>query len=211
MRKFYFLYIIFFLFFVPKINSQEIKNISNINNLNSYDIRQVNKEVNNFNIVRDTISRIQSDNALISTNIVNNISRNQPSIIQLSPLQFGSFVVSNGGGIVHISYTGERYATGNVKLLYDENIVSPAIFEVRAPSNILVQVVYDKQCILKNQFGNEIIVYLDDLNTGNLFITPENAENGFLIYLGGYIRVLSSDEALKGEYVGNINLNIIAK
>lgn len=31
----------------------------------------------------------------------------------------------------------------------------------------------------KNKFGNEIIVYLDELNTGNLFVTPENAENGF--------------------------------
>lgn len=216
MRNFYILLFSFiiFLFSVNKINSQEIKNIQNIPNKDINNIGQVSKQVNNLsqnNLTYDNMLHNQNIKPIISTGVLDRLPKIQPSIIQLSPLQFGSFVATNGGGAIHISYSGERYSTGNVILLYDDRNFSPAIFEVIAPSNTLVQIIFDKKCVLKNQDGNEIILYLNDLNTGNLFVTPENAENGFLVYLGGYINVLSSAEALTGEYVGTINLTIVVK
>lgn len=221
MRNLYILLFSFiiFLFCANKINSQEIKNIQNIPNKDKNNIGQVSKQVNNLsqnNLTYDNIQHNQDIKPIISTSVLDKLpniqpSIIQPSIIQLSPLQFGSFVATNGGGTIHISYSGERYSTGNVILLYDDSNFSPAIFEVIAPSNTLVQIIFDKKCVLKNKFGNEIIVYLDELNTGNLFVTPENAENGFLVYLGGYINVISSAETLTGEYVGNINLTIVVK
>lgn len=197
-----------------KINSQEIKNIQNITNKDNCNTSHISKQVNNLsqnNLSYDTMLHNQNIKPIISTGVLDILPNIQPSIIQLSSLQFGSFVATNGGGTIRISYSGERYATGNVILLYDDSNITPAIFEVRAPSNTLVQIIFDKKCVLKNQFGNEIIVYLDDLNTGNLFVTPENAEDGFLVYLGGYINVISSVETLSGEYVGNINLTIVVK
>ncbi len=216
MRNLYILLFSFiiFLFCANKINSQEIKNIQNIPNKDKNNIGQVSKQVNNLsqnNLTYDNMLHNQNVKPIISTSVLDKLPNIQSSITQLSPLQFGSFVATNGGGTIHISYSGERYSTGNVILLYDDSNFSPAIFEVIAPSNTLVQIIFDKKCVLKNKFGNEIIVYLDELNTGNLFVTPENAENGFLVYLGGYIDVKSSDETLTGEYVGNINLTIVVK
>jgi|GEM_PF-1794863 len=216
MRNFYILLFSFiiFLFCANKINSQEIKNIQNIPNKDKNNIGQVSKQVNDFsqnNLTYDNVLHNQNIKPIISTSVLDKLPNIQSSITQLSPLQFGSFVATNGGGTIHISYSGERYSTGNVILLYDDSNFSPAIFEVIAPSNTLVQIIFDKECVLKNKFGNEIIVYLDELNTGNLFVTPENAENGFLVYLGGYINVISSAETLTGEYVGNINLTIVVK
>lgn len=141
-------------------------------------------------------------------------SRNnfQSSIFQVTPFQFGSFFTGSFGGTVEISPSGIRSSTGSVVLLYNNEIVSPAVFEIKAPNNTMIQVNFPKHTMLKTQSSaGNIKLILGDLSTGNVFITPNDAENGFLVSMGGHFEVGNQSQHKPGSYSGNFSITIIVE
>ena len=133
------------------------------------------------------------------------------SIVQINPIQFGSFCDYGSGGTVNISNSSIRTSTGSIVLLYDNEPVSSGIFEAKAPSNTMIQINYDTECMLKGPKWSKLKLVTGDLSTGKVFVTPSNAENGFLISLGGYIEVKNNNSCLPGEYSGQFHITIIVE
>lgn len=132
------------------------------------------------------------------------------SIIALSPFRFGVFYPGELGGTVILTYDGFRSATGTVVLL-PMGIVGPAVLQLRTPSNSMVHIHYDKRLHLKGSRGAFIVMWPGELSLGNPFVSPPNAESGFLVSLGGLLELDGGKHNPPGEYSGTINFVVVVE
>lgn len=132
----------------------------------------------------------------------------QVSINSLAGLCFGSFYPGNLGGSIQVTKQGVRTSTGTVIGLQSDLIPSAAIFEIKCPSNTMINVVVDGRIPLTNQSGNTLTCEPIEINQ-NSIVSPNNAEAGFLFEIGAKLELNEASQAQSGEYTGQIHVMLI--
>lgn len=130
------------------------------------------------------------------------------SITTLSQLSFGSFYPGMYGGSIEINKDGIRSSSGSVILLNSDSHASAAIFEIKCPSNTLIHILVDDRIELHNELGETIIC--EPLpNQSTHFVSPNNAEEGFMYSVGARLNILDASFESSGKYIGNVNITLI--
>lgn len=130
------------------------------------------------------------------------------SITNLSGFSFGAFYPGKFGGSIEINKDGVRSSSGSVILLHSESNASAAIFEIKCPSNTLIQIVIDNRIELRNESG-ETVICEPIITEPTHFVSPNNAESGFLYSVGAKLNIQDASFESTGKYSGRINLFII--
>ncbi len=147
-----------------------------------------------------------------STNNGESIQDNQEerriSITQLSNLSFGAFYPGQLGGSIEITSDGIRSSNGSVILLYSELKVSPAVFEIKCPSNTMIHVMIEPIIELQGESSGAIICE-PIVTESTHFVSPDNAESGFLYSIGAKLVVQDASVESPGKYIGRFNVFII--
>jgi len=130
----------------------------------------------------------------------------QLSIYMLSPVKFGTFYPGKTGGSIFIDENGIRTANGSVVLLGGESAAS--VFEISCPSYTVIHLTYESQIIMSGSNGGTLIFEPDDELRNTTIISPENAENGFLISIGGTLIVEDMYSVVPGNYSGNYIIGV---
>jgi Domain of unknown function (DUF4402) len=147
---------------------------------------------------------IQSqNNGLFSNNSEVNFS-----VTKLSNLCFGAFYPGKFGGSVIVNDDGVRSSNGSVILLNSELQPSPAVFEIRCPSNKMLNVIIEETIVMTNSSNSTVVCEIVDVRKSN-FISPENAENGFLFSVGGQITTMETSNISTEDYTGSISITVI--
>lgn len=139
-----------------------------------------------------------ADDAAIQRTSINNVIN----------LCFGTFFPGNSGGSIQITKEGQRTATGSVIPLHSELSPAPAIFEIKCPSNTMINVVVDERIVLQNQSGATLVCQPLEQDKGS-FVSPNNAEAGFLIGVGAKMEVPEASQLSAGEYSGRVHVLIL--
>lgn len=113
------------------------------------------------------------------------------------------------GGKVIIHPSGMRESIGSVILLPNNTQYMPAIFEIRAPSQTMIQVIYQDEVRLNGSDGGYIIFRPGPVDNGNPFITPPNSDNGFLLTMGGVLEMGPIDQNPSGSYSGSFHITLV--
>lgn len=130
------------------------------------------------------------------------------TVTNQSNLCLGAFYPGQFGGTVEVSSTGVRSSTGSTVLLYSELNPSPAVFEIRCPGNTMVNIMIDEEIELSNQNGGNLICEPID-NGQNNFVSPHNAQAGFLYSIGARLNTSNAANEPSGEYSGSFNITIV--
>ena len=130
------------------------------------------------------------------------------SITTLADFSFGAFYPGKFGGSIEINADGVRSASGSVILLNSESNASAAIFEIRCPSNTMIQIVVDGKIELQTASG-ETILCEPMLTEPSQFVSPNNAEAGFLYSIGAKLNIQDAGFESTGSYDGRMNVFII--
>ena len=130
------------------------------------------------------------------------------SITQLSNLSFGAFYPGELGGSIEITSNGMRSSDGSVILLYSDLNVSAAVFEIKCPSNTMIHVLIEP--IIELQGESSAAITCEPIVTESThFVSPTNAESGFLYSIGAKLIVHGSSIESPGKYSGRFNVFII--
>lgn len=130
------------------------------------------------------------------------------SITQLSNLSFGAFYPGQFGGTIEISTNGMRVASGSIILLHSESIASAAVFEIKCPSNTMIHILVDPKIELEDASRGTLIcepIFTEPTQ----FISPNNAESGFLYSIGAKLNVQDASVESPGIYSGRFNVIIV--
>lgn len=130
------------------------------------------------------------------------------SITQLSNLSFGAFYPGQFGGSIEISTNGMRAASGSVILLHSESTASAAVFEIKCPSNTMIHILVDPKIELEDASRGTLIcepIFTEPTQ----FISPNNAESGFLYSIGAKLNVQDASVESPGIYSGRFNVIIV--
>lgn len=131
------------------------------------------------------------------------------SIFNISPISFGTFYPGNMGGEVYMHASGMRESTGSVVLLPNGTPYMPAIFEIKAPSQTMIQILYQDVVRLNGSDGGYLIFRPGPLDNGNPFITPPNSDRGFLLTMGGVLELGPIDQNPSGNYSGSFHITLV--
>lgn len=142
-------------------------------------------------------------NGLFSSN-----SEVRYSVTKLKDLCFGAFYPGKFGGSIEVNDDGIRSSNGSVVLLNSELQPSPAIFEIRCPSNTLINVIVEETIVMKNSTNSTVVCEIQYDRISN-FISPANAENGFLFSVGGRITTMETLNTSTEDYTGTISITIV--
>lgn len=129
------------------------------------------------------------------------------SITNLSDFSFGAFYPGKFGGSIEINKDGARSSSGSVILLNSESNASAAIFEIKCPSNTLIHILIDNRIELRNESG-EIIICEPVITEPTHFVSPNNAEAGFLYSVGAKMNIQDAAFESTGKYSGRMNVFI---
>lgn len=135
----------------------------------------------------------------------------QASVMMISPLQFGDFYPSGGGGEVIVSPNGTRTSTGSVILLPSGQMSSAGVLEVRALPNRMMQIHLSDNIWLQGSNGGKLLLNPGPLSTGNVFATPPGAPGGFTVTMGGSLQLSSLQLNPSGSYTGSIFITLISQ
>ncbi|MFN5983250.1 MAG: DUF4402 domain-containing protein [Fluviicola sp.] len=130
------------------------------------------------------------------------------SVTKLKDLCFGAFYPGKFGGSIEVNEDGIRSSNGSVILLNSELQPSPAVFEIRCPSNTLINVIVEETIVMKNS-NNTTVVCEIVYNEKSNFISPANAENGFLYSVGGRITTTETLTTSTEDYTGTISITVV--
>lgn len=130
------------------------------------------------------------------------------SVSKLSNLCFGAFYPGKFGGSVVINEEGVRSSNGSVILLNSELQPSPAVFEIRCESNTMINVIVEETIVMQSANNGTVTCEIIDNGKSN-FISPENAENGFLYTVGGRITTSEIQNSITEEYTGTVSITVI--
>lgn len=135
----------------------------------------------------------------------------QATVLMISPLQFGDFYPSGGGGEVILSPNGTRTSTGSVILLPSGQMSSAGVLEVRALPNRMMQIHLSENIWLQGSNGGKLLLNPGPLSTGNVFVTPPGAPDGFTVTMGGSLQLSSLQVNPSGSYTGSIFITLISQ
>jgi hypothetical protein len=135
----------------------------------------------------------------------------QATVLMISPLQFGDFYPSGGGGEVIVSSNGTRTSTGSVILLPSGQISSAGVLEIRALPKRMMQIHLSESVWLQGSNGGKLRLYPGPLSTGNVFVTPPGAPSGFTLTMGGRLQLSSLQVNPSGSYTGSIYITLISQ
>lgn len=130
------------------------------------------------------------------------------SITKLSDFRFGAFYPGKFGGSIEINGDGARSSSGSVILLNSEVNASAAVFEIKCPSNTLIHILIDSKIELRNESGGTILcepIFTEPTH----FVSPNNAEAGFLYSIGAKLNIQDASFESTGAYSGRMNVFII--
>ncbi|MDH4473689.1 MAG: DUF4402 domain-containing protein [Fluviicola sp.] len=130
------------------------------------------------------------------------------SITQLSNLSFGAFYPGQLGGSIEITKNGTRSSSGSVILLHSELNASAAVFEIKCPSNTMIHVMIDPIIELQDQ-SNGTIRCEPIFTEPTQFVSPNNAESGFLYSIGAKLTIQDASFESPGKYSGRFNVFIL--
>jgi len=130
------------------------------------------------------------------------------SVTALSDLSFGAFYPGKFGGSIEITKDGGRFSSGSVVLLNSEASASAAIFEIKCPANTMIHVLIDARIELRNERG-EMIVCEPLITEPTHFVSPDNAEAGFLYSVGAKLTIQDAAFEAVGEYSGNMHVVVV--
>ena len=130
----------------------------------------------------------------------------------VQPLNFGSFSLKNSGsigGTITVGWDGSRTATGDVILINNGEIASPAIFEVNLCPGRDVTITYPPIAILNGGNGGSLILNIGPTEKGESGSTFHvSDEPGFLTQLrvGGTLNIGPNSSNLGGNF--NVSFTI---
>jgi len=130
------------------------------------------------------------------------------SVNKLSDLCFGAFYPGKFGGSVVINEEGVRSSSGSVILLNSELQPSPAVFEIRCPSNTMINVIVEETIVMQSATNGIVVCEIIE-NRKSSFISPENAENGFLYTVGGQITTSEIQNPTTEKFTGSVSITVI--
>lgn len=140
--------------------------------------------------------------------IQDNQEEHRISITQLSNLSFGAFYPGEFGGSIEVTKNGTRSSNGSVILLYSEVSVSAAVFEIKCPSNTMIHIMVDPKIELQDRASGT--VFCEPIFTEPTeFVSPNNAESGFLYSIGAKLTVQDASFESRGNYSGRFNVFIV--
>ncbi len=128
------------------------------------------------------------------------------------PLNFGSFCLKNSGssgGTITVGWDGSRTSTGDVILINNGEIASPAIFEVSLCPGRDVTITYPPIAILNGGNGGSLILNIGPTEKGESGSTFRVSDApGFLTQLrvGGTLNIGPNTSNLGGNY--NVSFTI---
>jgi len=124
-------------------------------------------------------------------------------------LNFGTFVVEDGGGRLSVDDQGIRTPGPGVTLLNSGEPVSAALFDVYANPGTLINISHASSFELLGTSGQTITLKIDSYSTGKTFITTQSADVPNPVFVGGtlYLDDISANGA--GKYNGTFNLTFI--
>jgi len=134
----------------------------------------------------------------------------QTSIYTVNPFRFGVFYPGYTGGSITLSEDGMRTSTGTVVILH-QGIVGPAVFEITTAASTMIQLNYENEIHLTSSTGASLLLVPGELSRGNPFISPPDAESGFMVTLGGTIEISGSTQNPPGEYSGTLQVSIVVE
>lgn len=140
--------------------------------------------------------------------IQDNQEERRISITQLSNLSFGAFYPGELGGSIEITSNGMRSSDGSVILLYSDLKVSAAVFEIKCPPNTMIHVLIEPIIELQGESGGAFTCE-PIVPESTHFVSPTNAESGFLYSIGAKLVVQGSTVESPGKYIGRFNVFII--
>lgn len=140
--------------------------------------------------------------------IQDNQEERRISITQLSNISFGAFYPGEFGGSIEVTNNGTRSSNGSVILLHSESTVSAAVFEIKCPSNTLIHIMVDPKIELQDRTNGTI--FCEPIFTEPTeFVSPNNAESGFLYSIGAKLTVQDASFESPGIYSGRFNVFIV--
>ena len=124
-------------------------------------------------------------------------------------LNFGAFVVGDGGGTLSVDDQGIRTPGPGVTLLSTGQPVSAALFDVYANPGTLINITHNASFELLGTSGQTITLKIDSYSTGKSFITTQSADVPNPVFIGGtlYLDDISANGA--GKYNGTFNITFI--
>lgn len=137
-----------------------------------------------------------------------NSERPRFTVANLTNLCLGAFYPGKYGGTVEINNNGVRSASGSAILMSSDLNPSPAVFEIRCPGNTMVNIMIEEEIELRNQNGGVLICNPIGNGQSN-FVSPQNAQAGFLYSVGARINTMNASNEPSGEYSGTFNITIV--
>jgi hypothetical protein len=159
-----------------------------------------------FLFAQNNLDKEYSDNIEKSVSIGQ--EEHRVSITNLSDFNFGAFYPGKFGGSIEINKDGLRSSTGSVILLNSESNASAAVFEIKCPSNTLIHLVINSRIELRGESGETIICELLIPEQPH-FVSPNNAETGFLYRVGAKLNIQDASFESTGRYFGRITVFIV--
>jgi hypothetical protein len=133
----------------------------------------------------------------------------QVTISAFSFLRFGTFFSGSEGGVITVSENGMRSADGSIVLLGSGTLVSPAVFEIRAPAYAMIHIMTPAQIRLTGPNNAYLTCFPDFGTSSQVMVAPANAPSGFLVPMGGQLHIAPQAILPPGKYSGTIEIVLI--
>ncbi|MFC4871135.1 DUF4402 domain-containing protein [Negadavirga shengliensis] len=133
----------------------------------------------------------------------------QIQVYNEQPLSFGSFIVKDAGGTVHVSYSAERTATGDIILINQSENFSPLVYGIEAPIGTLIHIQNGPDMKMYGDNGGELTVSLGASDKGTSFVSTVAPPDRNLVYIEATISVNSRNITPPGNYAGSVSVTFI--
>ncbi|WP_332914515.1 DUF4402 domain-containing protein [Algoriphagus boritolerans] len=136
------------------------------------------------------------------------VSVAQIQVYQESPFSFGAMILSEAGGTVTLSPTGDRSAAGGIVLLSTTEF-HPLILSVEAPYGTIIHIDFGTEQLLFGENGGQIGLTLNASDPISPFTSLATPPQRTTVYIGGTLSLGPRSTTPTGVYSGSITVTFI--
>lgn len=130
-------------------------------------------------------------------------------ITVVQQLGFGAFAHGAVGGIVTVSSTGSRSASGDIILLNMGYFFSAAVFKLSANQGTVISLLTGPDVVLPGSNGGSVKLHIENSNPVSPFIITADPPASTQLSIGGKLIVGNSSSNPPGNYSGTFNITLI--
>lgn len=133
-------------------------------------------------------------------------ARAQITVYPVQNLNFGKFSAGISGGIIEISTSGSRIATGSIILISSGSSEGQAIFDIEAPASSSITIMNGPDAILEDNNGGQLILHIDAIDPISPINFPAEPGSRVRIEVSGTLTIPPSSSP--GNYQGTFYITV---